>query len=264
MSRLPLILLAFLSAAAAHARQPLTLDQVDATTGAELSFGLFKPSEGEGHARRTGVLLQFGSQRVNGDRAGGYVLLNLSTLDTGDEDFSGPTGVEIGGVYAFDLADDHVLRTRLGMTLPSGGGLMQLFAGAAAAPTRLTDLVLFAPEVGALRVAVSPAGRAGAFVYQIDAGVDLPLLGDIGADMDPLLRLNAMAGVTFGVATVMAELNNLAQLGEGFDEMVHFGALAARFEVGPIKPGVSVGRPIDSDIEDAGFIGQISVAGTLP
>jgi hypothetical protein len=232
---------------------------------AESEFG----GEAELHGRRLDLFIQAGFEQSGGGRHGGYLQIARTSVTAevggGEEDLTGSLGPELGYVYVhpFDKSGEVVLR--VGLTATGSDDFESLLASALTSPARITDLALFYPDVGLLRVAISPRGQLGRFFYQADIGVDLPAWGDNAEDADALMRANGAVGVALDVVELGVELVNVINPSEGDleDGALHTLTLGARFALGAFRPGVAFTLPLDDGFEEIPGILQISLGAQL-
>jgi hypothetical protein len=186
-------------------------------------------------------------------KAGGYAQVAISSIDAdgSDEEI---TGFELGGIYAAQMSGMEVV-LHGGLVLPSGGDdLGSLITNSFAGRGRITDSAAVLGGTTWLRFAASPIIRSGNAFVRIDGGIDLPIdEGENVGDVDPLVRINAAAGLDAGAATLMAELATIYNTGDTDDDenAFHTAALGARFLTdGAVQPMVSAVLPLDESVRD--------------
>lgn len=249
-----------------------TIDQATGQTGGELSFTYLTFDDSEDvSARQINVFAEFAATpRAGSGHFGGYVALSSATISAddplgGSESATGILGVELGGTYTTPTSATSALTARLGFTVPREGDLEELAIAALASPARLTDLSRIFPETGVARFSVSAHGRSGRLVYRFDGGLDIGIAGELGTELDPLVRLNGAVGVAAGPTVIGAELVNLINPSEGGDEgMLHTAALGIRADFNGLQPGLALIAPLDDEASDTfGPIVCLSLRGVL-
>lgn len=236
-----------------------TLDRQDGESkiGGSLAWTFFDNDAG---ADITALRVDVYGHYVGESGLGGYGLLPVSFLFVDDEgeffeDETGIGNVEGGVLYVLPSGPhDFVLRG--GITLPTADDDEGFFANYLATFPRLTDVALAYPETFWLRLAASPILRFGQFIIRLDGGLDFAVSSD-GPEPDPILRLNAGAGVDTGTFAILGELVTVASLGdedvaieEDDEDFFHTLAISGRFRAGSIEPGLALGFPLDESIRE--------------
>lgn len=176
---------------------------------------------------------------------------------TADDEF-GVGDVDVGlYFYTFLGSPRTTLVARGSFTLPTAdddlGGVLANVLGATVG--RITDLLLTAPDLVALRTSLSLVHDAPGFTLRVDGGLDVPLVSTddaVDVDHDPIIRLNAGVAIGEGPARLTLELANLANsdsLGDA-DDFVHQLAIGATSFSGGLIYGLSLAVLLDSVVED--------------
>jgi hypothetical protein len=257
---------------------PHTMDRLTPVTtfGAELGYELW-----DGDSAIDTILgVNVAGHFVSDAGPGAYLVLPLSYVSTDDlvtpiGTFEGESemvlgNIEVGGLYARPLGRDADMVFRVGVALPTADddndiGLLQFFASA----PRYGDLVLRWPNSTWLRLGFSPMGRAGIFYWRADVGLDLMLDDDDGdgADISPVLRINAGGGLDLGSIDVGAELvtnvtNPESDMDDDTGSTLAFGA---RFAAGNAQPGIALIVPVGlDDVDDLDLAIAVSIAARMP
>ncbi|HLL25032.1 MAG TPA: hypothetical protein VK427_23015 [Kofleriaceae bacterium] len=191
-------------------------------------------------------------QFVNDRGLGAYFTLPLTYLSFEtpliDDSDMALGNIEVGGIFTKYFGRTAlVMNAGLGLPTASDDGVSSLqIVGAF---TRLTDLPLRVTSSTWLRLGVSPMGRAGSFLWRIDAGLDLALDEDNVDQLSPIFHLNVGAGVDLGGAQLLGELVNVFSDSNGDDDASTF-SFGARFSSGNLRPGIALLLPIDLDSAD--------------
>lgn len=265
-----LVVLIGLCAPGIAAAQFFTLDQATGTTSGEIAYShvTFDALDDVSASLLRGFVEYPTAQ--SGDRWSGY--LSFATPSASGDDggrsltIDGILGIEIGGAYTTDVSPDAAFTARLGATLPRSGDFDEFSVASLTLPARLTDFILLLPETFAVRFAASFHGRSGSLVYRVDGGLDAPLAGELGEDLDTLLRLNGALGVLAGPATIGVELANLTNTqASGDDATLHTLTAGVRGDFSGIQPGIAVTVLLNDDIGEAfERVLQFSLRASLP
>jgi hypothetical protein len=249
------------SAQPAPAEQPgadtpgfVTMDRGDDRSFVELGAGttLFHGQDPDFNAR-----VDLYGQHVTAEGIGGYASLPIAHLSDAEESESTLGNLELGGLFVLRNWAKTELVLRGGVLLPTADddwpGFLYNYATCWG---RLTDFATIMPNSTWLRLSASPIHRVGNLFVRLDAGLDVPVLEEDGADADPLLRLNVGAGLITGPVALMAELVTLAttESVENLDDdnqFIHNLALSLRGGMGGRVEGFgSLVIPIDQGGDD--------------
>ena len=233
----------------------MALDRQDGISrlGLQLGFGFFDEPPG---VDITSLGAQAYGQYMMPNGFGFYGILpfNYLSVEAGpnDESESAIGGIELGGIYVIPGAQvDWVLHG--GIVLPTASDDPDgATANAFGSFMRINDILLAYPELTALRLGVSPVLRQGQLVLRFDGAIDVPLAAD-GEEPDPLIRLNIGGGLDTGSFALLGELVNVVSTedNDGNDnDVINVFALTGRFMVGAFEPGISVGFPLDDELND--------------
>ena len=114
-------------------------------------------------------------------------------------------------LYVRRVSPTTELVFRGGVTVPTGNGdddVNDFIVNAVGTTARITDTFQIIPEGLSLRLAVSPIIRSGQFFARFDGGIDINIDNAGMSEPDPVLRLNAGAGMDLGTVALTAELAN--------------------------------------------------------
>jgi hypothetical protein len=233
----------------------VTLDRQDAQSrvGGEISYLL--PENGDA----TFLRFDIHGQYVTPSGFGFYAGVPIGFVDGEADSVTGIGNVDVGAIFIPRLASSNVsLVLHGGITLPTAGDELDDFiVNASTSYARVTDFILAIPEALALRVGVSPTFRSGQFFLRADGGVDISL-SNTGETFDPVLRINAAAGIDLGKVSFSAELVNVI-FTEDFDDdqVLNMLAIGIRGAAGNVRPYGAVVIPLDIDGLDAAFTAGI-------
>lgn len=204
------------------------------SSGLELGLGLQGTTDGDSFLKR----FELGGQVVRG-RVGGFARVGFAAI----EGLSGPTNVELGGMYRTrTAATDTTLR--LGLVVPTApddeDGLAPWASTLLARPS---DLVLVG-DATTLRLAAAPMYRSGALVLRADLGLDVVV--DSEDEVDPLYHLDVAVGYEAGRGGVVAELQTVGSTGAS-DLTYHVAAFTAQLRDGKVAPHVTLSLPFSSE-----------------
>jgi len=163
--------------------------------------------------------------------------------------------LDIGGLYVISGLDTSFV-FRLGLIVPtasedSGNFTTNFWAQ----QFRLTDIAMVNPDAWYARLAFSPLIHMRSVFLRADLGVDIPFAED-NYRADPIGRLNLGVGFDLGIAALMLELANIADIDDDDDDLdddedfFTTGAITARFMGQSLQPFLSVGMPIDELVRD--------------
>jgi hypothetical protein len=191
--------------------------------------------------------LSLHGQYVSPIGIGGAISIPLTYHTLVDESETGIGNLGLTGFFVQRTAKTDIVYSG-GVMLPVGDAddaYLNLFG---VAGSRLTDYIT-GSDVTWLRLAVAPTADSGRWFARADAGVDVPLGGDV--DVAALARLNAAVGVEVGEgrAEVTAELNNLIAIGvDSGDSLYQAFAVQWRFIPKRIQPYLALVIPyLESD-----------------
>jgi hypothetical protein len=266
-------LTAALSAAPALAQteaaigQFATLDRSGAGDQAGISMSLVKLDGHRDEEGITGTRLDLYGQYMLTRAAGLYLSLPVSRILSAEGDDRTSLGnVGLGAVYHFPLGQTTGLTFQGGLLVNTASDdVSGLVGNAISSLSRITDSATAIPA-NWIRLGVSPTARQGIFFARADLGVDVPLgnarmtaSDDLAglvepdatfeAELDPLVRVNAGAGLDLGPVAAMAEFAarvDTAEHPEG-ERVTRTGALTLARSSGTLQPYASFVLPLHEE-----------------
>jgi hypothetical protein len=215
--------------------QFITLDRVDGLSrlGVELSYVNLEESDAfDVIPLRVGLYGQY----VTPQGLGGFGALNVTYITSDEEDESAIGNLEAGAIYAANLGSFEGVG-RASVLLPTAGDeIADVFTNLLGATSRLTDFAHAAPDSTWLRLSGSPVVRSGNVVFRGDVGVDLAVLTEDDADIDPIAHFNVGLGFVQGQSQISAELVTLLLFGEEDNERVNSLGVSYRGTFGTYAP----------------------------
>ncbi len=205
---------------------------------------------------RTNLLGQY----VGDHGFGGYAGIDAIMALFDDEsrsfgDYEAIGNLQLGAIYQRTLSPTLDIGARVGVILPtsSDAGFEPLVHMAYTGVARPSDLATAVPDATWLRLGLSPTFHRGAFIARADVGLDVAVRDD--HDVPVLGHLNLGVGVQSGPITATAELQTVADLGGGDEDvhddgglsqrLAHTGGLAVRYHAAHVAPFLALSSPLD-------------------
>jgi hypothetical protein len=189
---------------------------------------------------------------------GGYAAMSIAYGSNDGESGTGIADAEVGVLYVRGMNPTTDLVVRGGITLPTGNGdddFNDLIVNAIGTTARITDTVQILPEGITLRLAVSPVIRSGQFFARFDGGLDVNIDNASPNEPDPLLRLNAGAGMDLGGVALTAELANVISTDGDLDDQTSSAlAIGVRARAGGVQPYGGIVLPLGDEYDGVDFV----------
>lgn len=241
--------------------QFLTLDRVDGVSraGVELSYISVDSDD-----TLTPVRLGLWGQYVAPSGVGGFGALDLSYLGTDGDSETAIGNLEVGALYAANLASIQGVG-RASILLPTAGDeLGEFVTNFVGIGSRITDLTHAYPNSTWLRLSASPIVRRPNFLLRADLGIDIALHVEDDEDIDPIAHGNLAAAYVQGPHQLGAEFVTLFSTGSDDNERLHSLGVSYRGTFGELSPFGGVSFPFasgdgsDDDLGDFAITGGVS------
>jgi hypothetical protein len=215
-----------------------------------------------------GTALRFDlhGQYVLPSGVGFYGAFPITYISGDDDSATGIADLEVGAIYIPRLDNPQFsIPLHVGVTLPTASDELEDFvANVVGASARITDLVQIVPEGFSLRVGASPTFRSGQFFGKADVGLDVNLSAAGDDTLDPLIRVNAGAGVDLGNVAFAGELlNTISTDGDAEDQVVTEIGVSVRAVAGNLRPYGGLLIPIDDGDTPADFVVTAGLEGVI-